>query len=51
MGFEDVVEAIMQNQLIQIDDHSNQVKYSKQKVLLVKMDNYVRKIPCRITEN
>lgn len=43
--FEDVLLAIETNNLLAIIEHSNQIKYMWQKILIVKINNYVYRVP------
>ncbi|MDD3262698.1 MAG: toxin [Candidatus Absconditabacteria bacterium] len=43
--FEDVLLAIETNNLLAIIEHSNQIKYMGQKILIVKINNYVYRVP------
>ena len=43
--FEDVLLAIETNNLLAIIEHSNKIKYMWQKILIVKINNYVYRVP------
>ena len=43
--FEDVLLAIESDNLLAIIEHNNQIKYRWQKILIVKINNYVYRVP------
>ncbi len=43
--FEDVLFAIESDNLLAIIEHNNQIKYKWQKILIVKINNYVYRVP------
>ena len=45
---EDVAKAIEKNQVIKIEDHHNQTKYAKQKLVYFKHEGYIFVAPCVI---
>lgn len=45
IGFEDVIEAINKGQLLDDIGHFNKKKYPNQKILVVKLKNYVYAVP------
>ena len=45
ISFEKIEAAIKKNKLIKTTNHPNQKKYPKQKIHLVKLNNYVYQIP------
>jgi hypothetical protein len=49
--FDDIIEAIANDKLIDIRPHPNPEKYPNQKILFVKMDNEVYVIPFVEEEN
>jgi len=46
VGFQDVVFHIDQGDVLEIAKHPNQRKYPGQKILFVRIDNYVYLVPC-----
>lgn len=50
VSFEDVLIAIEENQLLDIVEHPNQKKYSRQEIMIVKINQYVYLIPYVETE-
>jgi len=45
ISFEDVVNAIEENKVLEIRIHPNENKYPNQKILIVEMDNYIYCVP------
>lgn len=45
ISFEDIVSAITEGGLLKIIDHPNPIKYPKQKIMIVKIDNYAYVVP------
>lgn len=43
--FEDVLLAIESDNLLAVIEHNNQIKYKWQKILIVKINNYVYRVP------
>ena len=49
-GFDDIEDAIRNGGLVSIQRHENQKQYSHQIVLVVKVKNYIHKVPCIILQ-
>ena len=45
ISFEEIIEAILGGEVIEITDHPNKVKYPRQKIYLLNIDNYVYAVP------
>lgn len=45
IDFEDIIEAIDKNQVLDNIDHFNRKKYPNQKILIVKINNYIYAVP------
>ena len=45
ISFEEIVNAILEEKLIDVVDHPNQTKYPGQKLFIVDIDNYVYAVP------
>ncbi len=45
VGFEDIVDAINDNRILDIIDHPNQEKHPGQKILVVEIDGYAYVVP------
>jgi uncharacterized DUF497 family protein len=46
VGFQDVVFHIDQGDVLEVADHPNQKKYPRQKILYVRIEDYVYMVPC-----
>lgn len=51
VGFEELIKAIKKGNLIKVMDNPNKKKYPRQKIFLVKFNNYVFMIPYIEEEN
>ncbi len=45
IGFDDVIRAVENGQLLEMVDHHNQKKYPRQQFLIVSINNYVYTVP------
>lgn len=45
IGFDEIIEAANTNGLIEDAEHFNKIKYPKQSILVVKVENYVYVVP------
>ncbi len=45
VSFEQIVTHILQGDLLQVEEHTNQEKYSGQKYFIVRIDDYVYVVP------
>ena len=45
VSFEEIIEAISGNGLLDIVEHHNQAKYPNQRLFIVRLDNYVYVVP------
>ena len=45
ISFEEIVIAINNNDLLDVIDHPNQIKYEGQKIFFVNINNYVYSVP------
>jgi len=45
LGFRDIIEAIKSGKLLDNKSHPNRKKYPKQKMFIVKIDNYIYAVP------
>ena len=50
ISFEEIIDAILGERLVDVVDHPNQIKYPGQRLFIVDMDGYVYAVPF-ITEN
>jgi uncharacterized DUF497 family protein len=45
VSFEEVVEEMVQNRIIRIFQHQNQIRYPNQQIMLVYLHNYIYSVP------
>jgi uncharacterized DUF497 family protein len=45
VGFEDVINKILENKIIDIIDHPNKTKYPNQKIIYLGINNYIYYVP------
>lgn len=50
IGFEDVINAIEDDKILEVQEHPNKGKYPNQKRLIIEIDNYVYMIPFVVDE-
>lgn len=46
IGFEEVVMAIENGDVVQIIEHPNKTKYPNQRIMFIKIRNYIYLVPC-----